>query len=106
MARPWARPAARRAGAVLIALAIGPFLPLYARRSMTRSFRSEGGDSISWSWDFSTLPGFLEGLRYMRPEESKYLYLALNLGLCALLVTLLAFGVATAWRRLGRDRPA
>jgi len=106
MARPWARPAVRRAGALLIAVAIGPFLPLYVRRSMTRSFRAEGGDSVSWDWDLSTLPGFLEDMRYMRPEESKYLYLALNLGLCALLVTLLAVTIATAWRRLAPERPA
>ncbi|MEJ7734638.1 MAG: hypothetical protein WKG00_36270 [Polyangiaceae bacterium] len=106
MARPWARPWVRRAGALAIAVAVGPFLPLYVRRSMMRSFRSEGGDSISWRWDFSTLPRFIGDMRTMRPEESKHLYLAFNLGLCALWIALLAFALAAAWSRLARERPA
>lgn len=61
MARSWKKAVVRRALAVILGLGIAPWVPLYARRSMTRAFGERGGDSISWGFELSTLPGFVEG---------------------------------------------
>jgi hypothetical protein len=88
-------------GGALVAV---PFLPIYVRRSMTRSFRESGGDLISWNWELESIPSFFENMRYLRPEESRYLYLALNLGLCLVYAGLLGFGVWLVWQRATRGK--
>lgn len=80
---------------VLVSLVAGalacPWLPLYVARSMTRAQTGEGGDRIGYDWQFHTLPGFLDAMQYMRPEESPELYLAIDLALAVVYAGLLAW---------------
>ncbi|HTE49291.1 MAG TPA: hypothetical protein VK698_00350 [Kofleriaceae bacterium] len=98
------RSVVRGAVSMLVGLAVAPVLPLYPRRVMTRSSGESGGDGISWAWERVSLRHFVDGLRYMSPEERPRLHLWLNLGLCALYAALVATALFLVWRGLARRR--
>ena len=75
----------------IVALPFVGFLPLYIRRTMTRSqMTGNGGDVIDYGWNFSTLYGFWADYNYFRPEENFPFWLAVNLGLACVYAYMIA----------------
>ena len=84
----------------LPALAAAALLPVYPRRTMTRSqIMGHGGDVITWGFELCSLPGFFEGYRYMGPEQHPLANLVANLALAAALALALAFVATRLWAR-------
>lgn len=85
---------------MLPALALVSLLPVYPRRTMTRSqVTGHAGDVIEWGFELRSLSGFFDGYAYMRPEEHPTANLVANLALAALLASALAFAAARLWAR-------
>jgi hypothetical protein len=79
-----------------VGLLLAAALPVYPRRTMSRSFMvGGGGDEVSYGFTLSTLPGFFAKLRYMRPEESPVATTIANVVFFIALGG--SFGLAGAW---------
>lgn len=97
------RPSLRFLICLLPSLAIAAIAPIYPRLSMTRAQVSgNAGDVIHWGVTLSSVPGFLDDLRYMRPEEHPTASLIAVLLLAALIAVGLAFAASTVWARRSR----
>ena len=85
---------------LLPSLALVSLLPIYPRVTMTRSHViGHAGDAVEWGFELCSLPGFLDDLRYMRPEQHPAGNLVAVLLLAGLLASALAFGAARWWAR-------
>jgi hypothetical protein len=86
----------------IVALLLVPFLPLYVKRTMLRSWRVDHlGDVIEWGWKLRTLNDYWSNYNYYRPEQKPALWLGVNLVLALIYALMIAFGVdwVMAWRK-------
>ena len=77
--------------ALVAALAVVPFLPLYIERTMLRSWRVDHvGDVIEWGWKICTLDSYWSNYRYFRREQNPALWLGVNLALAFIYALVIA----------------
>lgn len=68
------------------------FLPLYLKRTMTRS-QTPRGDVIDYDWKIRTLYGYISDYDYFRPEENFVFYLGVNIALACVYAFIISGGV-------------
>lgn len=86
MRGPWAR----RALFVILFVGLG-FAPIFPRLTLVRAqVVGQGGDVISNRWTFDSLWGSAQNLSYARPEERAWIYLAIDVVVCASLAGFLS----------------
>jgi hypothetical protein len=99
--RPWLRFLL----CLLPSLALVSLLPIYPRVTMTRVQMSDhAGDVIEWGFELCSVPGFLDDIGYMRPEQHPAVNLVAILLLAGSLASILAFGAARWWTQISRAR--
>lgn len=93
----------RIVSSALVGLLVALVLPLYLFHDMTRAtLVGRGGDRITYEWRLGGFGEFLADMRYMSPEQSPGLLLAVNVALALVYAAALACAVDLARRRLQR----
>ena len=86
MRGPWAR----RALFVVFFVGLG-FAPIFPRLTLVRAqVVGQSGDVVSQRWTFDSLWGSAQGLSHARSEERAWMYLAIDVVVCASLAGFLA----------------
>ena len=89
-----------------VALPVSAVLPVYPRRTLTRSqVMGHDGDVVSLGFDLSTLPGFFEALPYMRPEQYPTATSIANVVIWISIAGSVGFAGARFWSRRAKSRP-